>query len=221
MISLNQMRAARALLDLSQEEVAHAIHVATNTFSKIENGKSGISVEHMRDIQRFYESHGVEFIPGDGVRKRQGLIVEYNGAEGFRSFMDDVYETVKVQGGLICIHNVRPDNWIKWLGKEWNTFHTERMLKIRKSFEFRITIKQGDHNFLGKHAEYRWLPERSWNDQTFYAYGDRLALMLFEPEAINIRVIHSKRFSAGFRSLFSLAWEHIPPIPPKEVSDAK
>lgn len=210
------MRAARALLDFSQEEVAKAIHVATNTFSKIESGKSGISIEHMKDIQRFYEQHGIEFIPNDGIRKRQGQIIEYKNAEGFRAFMDDVYETVRTQGGLICVHNVSPDNWIKWLGKEWNAAHTERMLKIKKSFDYRITIKKNDYNLIGRHAEYRWLPERSWNDQSFYAYGDRLALMLFEPEAVNIRVIHSKQFAAGFRALFSLAWEHIPPIPPKE-----
>lgn len=217
MISLNQMRAARALLDLSQQDVASAIHVATNTFSKIEGGKSGISTSHMKAIQSFYESHGIEFIPGDGVRKKQGLIVEYSGADGFQAFMDDVYETVKTQGGLICVHNVSPDNWIKWLGREWNEFHTERMLKIKRGFDVRITIKRNDYNLIGKHAEYRWLPESAWNDQSFYAYGDRLALMLFDENELNIRVIHSKQFAEGFRALFSLAWDHIPPLPKEKA----
>jgi hypothetical protein len=182
----------------------------------MESGKSGISVEHMRDIQRFYERHGIEFIAADGVRKGRGRIIEYKGADGFRAFMDDVYETIKTQGGLACIHNARPDNWIKWLGAEWNSFHTERMLKIKKAFDFKITVRQGDQNFIGKHAEYRWLPQSLSNDETFYAYGDRLGLLMFEPESVNIRVIHSRQFADGFRSLFALAWEHIPAIQLKE-----
>jgi hypothetical protein len=91
------------------------------------------------------------------------------------------------------------------------------MLKIKKKYEFRITIKQNDKNFLGKHAEYRWLPERSWNEQSFYAYGDKLALMLFEPEQVSIRTVCSRQFADGFRALFSLAWDHIPPIPGVEA----
>lgn len=215
MISLDQIRAARALLDLSQEDVASALRVATNTFSRMESGKSGISVDHMRSIQRFYEQRGVEFIPNEGIRKRQGQLVEYRGAEGFRAFMDDVHETVKAQGGLVCVHNVSPANWIKWLGREWNAAHTERMLKIRRAFEFKITIRHGDQNFIGRHAEYRWLPEKSWNDQSFYAYGDRLALLLFDAQDVSIRVVHSRQFASGFRSLFSLAWENISPVPPE------
>ena len=216
MISITQMRAARALLDMSQSDVAEAIGISKNALSNIESGQSHPPATRVEHIKTFYESRGVEFTSGDGVRRRQAQIVEYNGADGFRAFMDDVYTTVKEHGGLICVHNVAPDNWVKWLGPEWNTFHTERMLKIEKKYEFRITIKQNDRNFLGKHVEYRWLPERSWNEQSFYAYGDKLALMLFDPEQISIRVVCSRQFADGFRSLFSLAWDHIPPIPATE-----
>jgi len=216
MISNAQMRSARALLDLSQGDVAKALRISANALSNIESGISHPS-DRIADLTKFYESRGVEFIQGDGVRRRTAQLIEYSGADGFRSFMDDVYETVKEQGGLICVHDVAPDNWVKWLGPEWNAMHTERMLTIKKKYEFRITIKKNDQNFLGKHAEYRWLPEQSWNPQSFYAYGDRLALLLFEAEQVTIRIIYSRQFAEGFRSLFSLAWNNIPPIPGAEA----
>ena len=216
MISNAQMRSARALLDLSQGDVAKTLKISANALSNIESGISHPS-DRISDLTKFYESRGIEFIPGDGVRRRTAQLIEYNGADGFRSFMDDVYETVKEQGGIICVHDVKPDNWLHWLGQEWNAMHTKRMLEIKKKYEFRITIKANDQNFLGRHAEYRWLPEKSWNPQSFYAYGDRLALMLFEPEQVTIRVIYSRQFADGFRSLFSLAWENIPPIPGAEA----
>jgi hypothetical protein len=128
--------------------------------------------------------------------------------------MDDVYNTVKEKGGIVCVHNVRPDYWMKWLGNDFFLLHTGRMQKIEKDYEVRITIKQGDYNLLGsKHAEYRWLPERMWNDQSFYSYGDKLALMVFQPEDVDIRVVCNWQFAEGFRSLFNLAWDNIPPIP--------
>lgn len=216
MISITQMRAARALLNLSQSSVSKELGIATNTLSKIESGQADPAASRIDFIQTFYESRGVEFTSGDGVRKRQAQIIEYKGADGFRAFMDDVYATVKETGGSVCVHDVAPENWIKWLGREWNEFHTARMTQIERKFDFKITIKQGDHNFIGKHVEYRWLPERSWNDQSFYAYGDKLALLLFQPEDVNIRVVHSRQFADGFRALFTLAWEHIPPIPEAE-----
>lgn len=217
MISLAQMRAARALLDLSQGQVAEAIGLSTNGFSNIETGHSQPPASRVERIKIFYESRGIEFIPGDGVRKRIAQIIEYKGAEGFSAFMDDVYNTVKGNGGLVCVHNVRPDNWMKWLGNDFFLFHTDRMQKIEKEYKVKITIKQNDHNFLGsKHAEYRWMPERMWNDQSFYSYGDKLALMIFQPDEVHIRVICSKEFAEGFRSLFNLAWENIPSIPHME-----
>jgi len=213
-ISANQIKAARGLLDWTQDDLAKHAGLQVGQIRRFESGGSQ-ALDVLDAIERAFTHSGIEFIP-DGVRKSRGRIVEYNGAEGFRAFMDDVYETVRTQGGLVCVHNVRPDNWVEWLGREWNDFHTDRMLKIEKPFDFRITIRQDDYNLIGRHAEYRWLPESAWNDQSFYAYGDRLALMLFSQDDVNIRVIHSAQFAAGFRALFSLAWDNIPPIPPRE-----
>lgn len=214
MISITQMRAARALLNLSQEDVAQTVGIAANTLSKIEQAKTDPHASSIDLIQTFYESRGIEFTSGEGVRKRVAQIVEHKGAEGFRAFMDDVYNNIKEHGGIVCAHDVRPDYWMKWLGKDWLEFHSDRMLKIEKDYKVRITIRHDDHNLLGsRHAEYRWLPEGMWNDQSFYSYGDKLALMVFQPDDIHIRVICSQQFAEGFRALFNLAWESIPPIP--------
>ncbi len=209
-ITIEQIKAARALLKWNQKELAAHAGLHDDQVHSFESGRTR-SLEVLEAIQKAFADEGIEFMTG-GVRKRVAQIKAYDGVEGFRAFMDDVYETVKEHGGMICVHNVAPNNWIKWLGREWNAFHTSRMQKIDKKFDFRITIKENDNNLIGKHAEYRWLPERSWNDQSFYAYGDKLALMLFEEEDVNIRVIHNQQFADGFRSLFCLAWDHIPPI---------
>lgn len=209
-ITVQQIKAARALLEWDQDELAARAGLSKDQVKRFETGQTR-KIDVQDAMHRAFVANGIEFIEG-GVRKRQGQLTEYTGADGFRAFMDDVYATVKAEGGLVCVHNVDPDNWVKWLGREWNAAHTVRMQKIEKPFNYRITIRQNDLNLLGKHAEYRWLPGESWNEQSFYAYGDKLALMLFEPDAVTIRVVHSRQFAEGFRALFNMAWKNIPPI---------
>ena len=213
MITPTQMRAARAMLDVSQGHVSEHLGIAANTLSKIESGQSDVSVSRNQDIQKYYEREGIEFTDNDGVQWNQNQVRKYEGAEGFRNFMDDVYETATLQGGEICLHNAKPDNWLKWLGEEWNNFHTERMLKIKDGVDFKITSGHNDYLMIGKHAEYRWLPEDMWNGQSFYAYGDRIALLNFEDENVNIIVMHNKRFADGFRSLFNVTWKNVATVP--------
>jgi transcriptional regulator with XRE-family HTH domain len=210
-ITIQQIKAARALLDWTQEDLAGHSGLNIDQIRRFEAARSR-PLDVLESIYNTLIAQGLDFV--DGGVKRKALIKEYSGAEGFRAFMDDVYNTVKENGGIVCAHNVHPDYWMKWLGKEFFLLHTGRMQKIEKDYEVRITIKQDDHNLLGsKHAEYRWLPERLWNDQSFYSYGDKLALMTFQPDDVNIRVIHNLHFAEGFRSLFNLAWDNIPPIP--------
>src|SRR5690606_4329033 len=109
-------------------------------------------------------------------RKKTNEVKIYRGADEFREFMNDVYVTSRDKGGLICLHNAKPSNWTKWLGEDWFAMHSERMAKLENKIDFRITTVSGTQNFISaSFAEYRWFPEELFNDQSVYAYGDKLA----------------------------------------------
>lgn len=208
-ISPNQLRSARAFLDISRNDVSEATSIGVQTLADLENGKtSSPRISTLDTLKLYYEANGVEFSEDGGIRPRKALVRQYEGTDGFKAFMDDVYEIANTEGGEICLHNAKPENWIKWLGKEWNEFHTQRMCEIKKPMDFKITAATNDYNMIGRHAEYRWLPEDMWNEQSFYAYGDRIALLNFEEDAVNIVVMYNRKFANGFRSLFNVAWEH-------------
>lgn len=217
-ITAQQLRSARAFLDISRNDVSAATGVGVQTLADLENGKTDSPrISTLDTLRLYYEANGVEFSDDGGIRPRKVLVEQYQGAEGFRRFMDDVYETVKTQGGEICLHNAKPENWLKWLGAEWNAMHTSRMLDLGK-LNFKITAGHDDYQLIGKHAEYRWLPRDMWNDQSFYAYGDRFALLNFEEDSVHIVVMHNRKFSDGFRKLFNVAWNSVTTIPPKKES---
>ncbi len=63
-------RAARALLDMSQGDLATASSVSRRTVSSFEAGGSAIPAT-LAAIQRALEEAGVEFLEGGGIRRRQ------------------------------------------------------------------------------------------------------------------------------------------------------
>ncbi len=216
-ITPQQLRSARAYLDLARNDVAAATGVGVQTLADLETGKTDSPrISTIDTLRLFYETKGVEFSDDGGIRPHKVRVVQFQGADGFRSFMDDVYETAKQQGGEICLHNANPSNWIKWLGQDWNVMHTNRMLELGK-LNFKITAGHDDFLMIGKHAEYRWLPADMWNDQSFYAYGDRMALLNFEDQTVHIVVMHNKRFADGFRKLFNVAWNTVSITPPTKM----
>lgn len=214
LISSAQCRAARALLNWSQPDLAGRCDMHVQTISNFEKEASTPSKTTLTKIMTVFHLQGILFEEDDGVKRSNQTIQQYEGADGFRLFMDDVYETAKQKGGQICLLNAKPENWIKWLGKEWNEFHSQRMMDIREKFTFRITIMEGDMNFIGKrHAEYRWVPKRIWNEKSFYVFGDKLGFLNFENDNVTVFVMQQKKFAETFRFLFNLVWDQYSIVP--------
>ena len=74
-ITPEQCRAARALLNWSQPDLAEAVGIARETIAHFERGARVPHPNNLSDIRAALEAAGVEFIPanggGPGVRLRQ------------------------------------------------------------------------------------------------------------------------------------------------------
>jgi transcriptional regulator with XRE-family HTH domain len=78
MMTPAQCRAARALIDWSQQQLAEAARVGNATIRNFENGRSSPQHATLDVLRRALEAAGVEFIsengggPGVRLRKRTG-----------------------------------------------------------------------------------------------------------------------------------------------------
>lgn len=205
MITPTQMRAARAMLDVSQGHVAEHLGIAANTLSKIESGQSDVSMSRMSEIQRFYEREGIEFTGNDGVARKSGGVEEYKGRSGFLDFMDDVYETTKASGVDIFVNNVDERQFLRWFGDAAPS-HVKRMRTI-ENLNFKILVEEGDSNFpASDYAEYRELQKENFGSVPLYLYGNKSAFMVFKEDDVEIFVVKHTEISTYFRNRFLGFW---------------
>ena len=221
MISAKQALLARTMLDMSQQDVAHTLGWAHQTLSKIENGTVNPPASRLKELQDFYENKGVEFLDGDGVRRRQVFLRRLSGQEGFSAFLDDVYATAIEHGTPdkpteVFLSNVKHQNWITWMGKDRWKNHTDRMTKHKDVMDVRIIVKENDWHFpAGAYSQYKWFPENLFNDKSFYSYHDKLAFLNFKENDAEIVIMKQAEFAEGYRTLFRIAWDHVAITPKK------
>ena len=96
MVKPEQIRAARALLRLDQQELAQQAQVSVATLRRLEteNGIASVTPGTLNTVQRTLEAAGVEFIPG-GVRRRHTRTPEEKEAL-FRDIMAIAHRTAKL-----------------------------------------------------------------------------------------------------------------------------
>ncbi|MCD8498393.1 MAG: helix-turn-helix domain-containing protein [Alphaproteobacteria bacterium] len=216
MPTLEQIRAARALLGWSQSDLAERAGLSQTGIARIENGTNHPNSQTLSKIESAFDLCNIEFLGSSGVRKRTGEIRFLRGTDGLKELLMDLYIVAKEQGGNFCLHNAKPDNWTKWVGPDWFKLHSERMSSVKDNIDYRITCEEGNTNFISNSfAEYRWFPKTLFNDQCIYAHGNKLAFVNFGEDDVMIRILEDQSFAEGFRVLFNIAWEHVAlPIKP-------
>lgn len=208
-ISPKQCHAARVLLNWGQADLAKRTGLHVQTISLFETEQSTPTKRTLEKIVAAIENGGVELLTSGGVQPSKKYIFHYTGVDGFRNFMDDVYEEVKKTGGEICIYNADERNWIKFMGEEAFEAHAKRMAELPHELDFKILVKEDDTFFIAESiAQYRWVNKESWNQQSQYAYGNKLALIRFDDDDVEIIVVPNKEIADGMRAMFQESWKN-------------
>jgi transcriptional regulator with XRE-family HTH domain len=212
-LDARQIRAARALMDWSQEDLATASTLSVATIRKIESGHISPRGRTTELIRRALEDAGLEFLEPDGVRHRPEDISVYLGNEGFRDFFDDIYQTARKKGGEIVVVCTSEVFFNAALGDEFRFAHYQRMsaLKDRVSVKCILT-ENGDVLPATAYCEYRWISKHYVDSVPFYVYDDKYAIITLESDSPKIIVIQSRSTAEAFRHQFYSMWEKATPI---------
>ncbi len=207
MPTIEQIRAARALLGWNQHDLAKKADLSQTGIARIENGTNQPNSKTLTKIESAFDKAGIEFIDKTGLRKRpEGNVVTFAGGSQFAEFLNYVYETLATTSDkTVLANNVNESAFIEWAGDYAQT-HLERMSQLRVSYK--IIIEEGDQNFVAaQYAEYRWLDPESFSSICYYVFADHTALINFEDNDVYVYVIESPAIAAFYKNEFDKIWK--------------
>lgn len=206
-LTARQIKAARALLDWSQDDLAATTHLSIATIRKIETGHISPRDTTNDDIRRAFEDAGLEFIEPGGVRHQPEEIRVLQGHNGMVTLYEDIYETVKEKETDIVVVCASELPFSEALGD--NRFlHYQRMAKLKDSVKVRCIVEDRTNLPATSYCEYRWISKHYIDSVPFYVYDDKYAIVMFEAEPSPKIVIFKSRITAeAFRRQFYSMWE--------------
>ena len=219
MISRQQIKAARAMLDWSQKVLAQQCeHVSEPTIKLIETGKINSTPETLGAIQKTFEDAGLEFMPQQGVRFRNDLITILEGRNDENTFLrllDDIYYTMKDSFGTVL-----------WSFADEELSPPDVLAKetiIRNNgISYKSLIRYGDTDFQYDLEEYRWLPKGQFLTNLTAVYGDKFATIVNKPNSKTVEkviIIRNESIAEMKRKEFEIIWNYCekPAIQKKEA----
>ena len=100
LITSDQIRAARALKNWSQTDLASRTGLAVPTIANIELGKQSPGKNTIEKIMDAFSIDGIEFTQ-NGVMKRTDSVISLSGKKDFERFYDLIYQVANTVGGPI------------------------------------------------------------------------------------------------------------------------
>jgi transcriptional regulator with XRE-family HTH domain len=206
MIEPKQIRAARALLDWTRDDLARASGVSVPALGQIEGENRAPRTASLDKIKAALEAAGILFTDNSGVKLRSDTVVIYEDTDGVRRFFDDVYMTVQHSVPEILIGGGLQKDFFDAMGKEFLEFHAARIRTIDG-----ISVRALKPNSLGAEAgldyvEFRYLPDHQFNFVPFYLYGTKLGIITWRPE-LRVLVINDQQISDAYRHQYELIWK--------------
>ena len=218
MITGRQIKAARALTDMRQDELARCVRLTPQAIRKIEDDAVQPREGTMADLVNVFTTRGIEFIDNQGVRFRPEGIQISNGREGLIALMDDIYDASRRGiAGDVVLAGAPEDDFVRILG-DYDPIYLANMASV-PNLKMRTIIEEGDMNVVSSaYTEYRWAPKEQFHAVPFYAYADKLAIVVFQADpSPRIFMIQSKTIADAYRRQFDSMWSQAKPLPKQKT----
>lgn len=216
MISAQQARAGRALLNWSQKDLSRESGISLNAINNFEREIVTPRRDTLDSLRRTLEQAGLEFIGETGVNRiQERLDVEVVATEGIaKTLTDDICAALRGGVGNLYMNGVDlgafPPGEVGEFLRIESSARSETLQRC-------VLLPYGDFNFLSREPVYRWASREGVGEVAFITYGQTLVLLMWEPTPRAI-IIRNRAVAETFRKQFEIRWAGArPPSPEQHV----
>ena len=204
MITIPQIKAARALLEWTQKDLAKKSGLSVAFIALLEQGKGSPRDNTWKALINCFENAGIEFTPDPGVRMRRDKF-NLQVLEGHGSILElwqDIEDSCLLNNGEVLLSGVDERIWIEKYKKELKEMlHKRRNQNIKTRF----LIAEGDQFITVPAERYRAIPKYLFQQTPYYVYADKVAIIKWDiPQTVLI--IQNSLIAKTFRDQFNFNW---------------
>ncbi len=213
MIAIEQIRAARAMVNWSQRQLAAAAGLSLRNIHNIEAGLVVPRLETIKAIKTALEKANIEF--GDDCTvtlRREVFDIEKREGEGaLESLVRDFMEAYRQGTKELLLCNTIEKKWVEMVTSAMNEEYNKSLMRF--GVKERCLIAHGDKTMFGYPTFYRWMPKEYFREVSYAVYGTTLALIIWSP-TVRIAIIRNTHIADSYRRHFEFIWERseIPPV---------
>jgi transcriptional regulator with XRE-family HTH domain len=205
MITISQIRAARALLDWTQGDLAKRSGLSLRALNSIERGLAVPRIDNLRSIQEALEKENVEFGENDGVRRKTERmeIVKFEGDTAYLSMhLTDVMRELHVFDTEV-LYNLASEKLHAELHHNILDDYFAHIARYR--IRERVLLAAGEDWIISPPSCYRWMKPETFNHVCYIVYGDNVAFQILgRPH--RVIVIRNPSIADMFRLQFESNW---------------
>lgn len=222
MISASQIRAARALLGWSQQQVAEAVQMTTAALSRIESSQTRGRASTLQRIEAVFTQTGIDFLSDNGVQLRQRSvgIVEHDGEDAVQNMQNDLYIAMLAKEETTMYLNGVDERKFMQANSD-HLLKTQKRLK-KSGFKQEILIQNNDSYFVmpPEVATYRWVSSELFGLIPTIIYANKVAIIFWGPPT-QVVIMESKALAETYRKQFKALWRLATPVPfsPREIRE--
>lgn len=208
MIDCRQIRAARALLNWSQVDLARAAGMATSSVKNIEGGAASPRAETIDQILAALETNGVDFTPGSGVRLKSDIVCVHDGKDAIAALLSSIWKHApSSEARDVCVIGVDEAFASETDGEVLIRQHYDRL--VGAGVRQRILVREGDTRFVAPADCYRWLPQVYFSRVApIFIYGDHVAFLSGTLRR-RVVIVQLRPLAQHLGRLFSLLWDEV------------
>ncbi|MEZ5918875.1 MAG: helix-turn-helix domain-containing protein [Alphaproteobacteria bacterium] len=212
MPTIEQIRAARALLDWSQNDLAEEAGLSQTGIARIENGTNKPNSSTLAKIEAAFDRAHVEFIGRSGVKQNLDIVRIYEGDDCYLRFLDDAFITLSEEGGEILFSASDESRSSR--------FVIEKFRAMRKSgIRMRSLVQDQDTFLMGPLEEYRWMDKALFVDgDVKVIFGKRVGYLMTWRGTPRVVSIEDETIAEENRRIFNFIW-NISCVPTHTTSD--